>query len=136
MDISPLLHIKLVFFPFCIQFYCLQHDDLLCCARAFQLSKVPIIYCWSSCPFCKLFRMSFPWQGDWPYSPLTLLSGSLWLNLCWNLWYILSLVLYIKGISIDLLRFFYMHPCNLASTVCWRYCLLSSVYFLLICCYG
>lgn len=50
---------------------------------------------------------------------LPLLSGSVYLALCWGLWSTQSWVLY-KVINLDLFAFFCMWPSSLTRTICWR----------------
>lgn len=72
----------------------------------------------------------FLYQWVQGYCPLSLLSGTVYLVLCWDLWFIWSFLC--RVISIILFGFFYLQLSNLTSTFCWRSCLLSRMCFWLL----
>jgi hypothetical protein len=81
---------------------------------------------WNSLMLCS--ECLILWQWPESYSPLPLLSGSIYLVLCWGLWYIWSWVLF-RVISMGLFGFFYIQITHDQFHFFWRGCLFSSVYF-------
>lgn len=78
-------------------------------------------------PFRKTFFMSLRSK----LSPLFHLSNSLYQFLCWSFWSIWTFLCMVLSMSLH--GFFYMQPCSLTGTMCWRYlCFFFSEYFRLL----
>jgi hypothetical protein len=83
----------------------------------------------STCTIGVSFKISSPVSMSLDYSSLSLLPDSeVHKVLCWGLWSIWSWVL-CKVINKNLSVVFYMQASSLTSTICWRCCLFSAVYF-------
>lgn len=105
-------------------------DRVLCLIETFNFRRFRLLTVDLSAFTTKvLFRKSSLCQYVQDYSLLSLLSKSVYLFSCWCLWSTWTWVL-CRMTGIDQFVFFNMKPYNLISTICWRSCLFSSVYFL------
>ena len=75
--------------------------------------------------FCSRSLLCQCVQGS---SPLSFPPCSVYLVLCWGFLSVWTWVTY-RVIGLQLFALFYMQTSNLTSTICWKCCLFSSVYF-------
>lgn len=91
----------------------------------FSFVRYQFVLCACACDHAVvLWRKTFSVPVSLTLFPLSLISGSVYLALCWEFFFlsIWDWILY-KVISTYQLTFFYEQSSSFIRTICWRYCL-------------